>query len=93
MGLWTLIAAVEPIATEGAKNLSPEKVHRARTLIPALAGIAILGFALVGLVWWSAHLLRRRLRHRLGSSRPVRDAWYQKPAPNDLSSDPDEPRS
>jgi hypothetical protein len=92
MGLSTFVAAVEPIAAEGINTLSPAKAQQARALIPALAGLVILAFALVGLVWWSAHRLRRRLRGRLGSSRPVRDAWYQKPAPNDLSSDLDEPR-
>ena len=92
MGLSTIVAAVEPIATEGAKNLSAAKVHQARALIPALTGILILGFVLVGVVLWTAYMLRRRLRRRLGASRPVHDAWYQKPAPNDLSTDLDEPR-
>jgi hypothetical protein len=92
MGLSTFVAAIEPIAAEGVKSLSPAKAQQARALIPALAGLVILAFALVGLVWWTAHRLRRRLRHRLGSSRPMRDAWYQTPAPNDLSSDLDEPR-
>ncbi|HEY1785148.1 MAG TPA: hypothetical protein VGG30_06335 [Pirellulales bacterium] len=93
MGLSMLVAAVEPVAVEGVKNLSPAKVQQAHALIPAMAGLVILGFALMGLVWWTAHLLRRRLRRRLGSSRPAHDDWYRKPAPNDLSSDPDEPRS
>jgi hypothetical protein len=92
MGLSTLVAAAEPIAAEGAKTLSPAKVQQARALIPALAGLVILAFALLAVVWWTAHRLRRRLRHRLGSSRPVRDAWYRKPTPNDSSSDLDEPR-
>ena len=92
MGLSTLVAALEPVAAEGVKNLSPAKVQQARAPIPALAGLVILAFALVGLVWWTAHLLRRRLRRRLGATRPLPDAWYRKPAPQDLSSDLDEPR-
>ena len=88
----TLVAAAEPIAVEGAKTLSPAKVQQARALVPALAGLLILAFAMVGLVWWTAHLVRRRLRRRLGPTRPLHDAWYQKPAANDLSSDLDEPR-
>ena len=92
MGLSTFVAAIEPIAAEGVKSFSPAKAQQARALIPALAGLMILGFALVGLVWWTASALRRRLRRRLGASRPVHDAWYRKPASNDLSSDLDEPR-
>ncbi len=88
----SLVAVVEPIVAEGAKNLSPAKVQQARALVPALAGLLILAFALVGLTWWTAYMLRRRLRRRLGPTRPLNDAWYQKPAPNDLSSDLDEPR-
>ncbi len=93
MDMSMLVAAVEPIAAEGAKAMSPAKVHQARALIPALAGILILGFAMIGLVWWTAYMLRRRLRRRLGPTQPVRDAWYQNPPPNDLSTDLDEPRS
>jgi hypothetical protein len=93
MGMSTLWAAAEPIAAEGAKTLSPAKVQQARALVPALAGLLILAFALVGLVWWTAYLLRRRLRSRLGPTRPVRDAWYQHPEPKDLSPDSDEPGS
>ena len=92
MSMSTLVAAVEPIAAEGAKTISPAKAQQARGLIPAMAGLIILGFALIALVWWTAYTLRRRFRSRLGSSTPVRDAWYQKPAPSDLSSDLDEPR-
>ncbi len=93
MDMSMLFAAVEPLAAEGAKAVSPAKVHQARALIPAFAGIVILGFAMIGLVWWTAYMLRRRLRRRLGPTRPVRDAWYQNPSPNQLSTDIDEQRS
>jgi hypothetical protein len=92
MGLSTLVAAVEPVAAEGVKAVSPAKVQQARALIPAFVGILILGSVVIGLVWWTARRRRRRMHHRLGASRPIHDAWYRKPAPNDLSSDLEEPR-
>jgi hypothetical protein len=55
-----------------------------------MAGLIILGFAVVGLAWWTLHRVRRRLRHRLGPTQPVRDPWYQKPEPGELPTEPEE---
>lgn len=93
MYISSLFAAVEPTIAEGIKALPPAKQHELRALLQAFAGLSILAFALVGIVWWTAYMLRRRLRRRLGATQPVHDAWYQKPAPTDSVSDLDEPRS
>ena len=93
MGMSTLVAAVEPIAAEGAKTISPAKPSKRARRSRPWADWSILAFALVGAgLVDRLRRLRRRLRRRLGSSRPMHDAWYQKPAPNDSSSDQDEPR-
>ncbi|HTU24423.1 MAG TPA: hypothetical protein VMF30_03425 [Pirellulales bacterium] len=89
-GFWWLAAAAEPLAGEATKD--PQKVRKARALIPALAGIVIVGFALVGLAWWAARIARRRMGRRLGATRPIHDPWYQKPPPEDSSSDAPEAR-
>jgi hypothetical protein len=78
---------------EITKGLPPEKARELRALWVAVAALLILAAALVGIAWWTVRRLRRRLKSRLGSSRPVQDAWYRKPTPDELSSEEDEPRS
>jgi flagellar biogenesis protein FliO len=79
--------------TEIVKDLPPDKAKELRALWAAAAGLLILAVALVAIAWWTVHRIRRRMRTRLGSSRPIHDAWYQKPPPGETASDEDEPRS
>jgi hypothetical protein len=92
MGTMTLVANGERAVAEVAKTLPLVKVQQARALIPAFVGLVILGFALIGLTWWAFYRLRRRMRNRLGSTKPIHDPWYRKAEPSDLPPEPDEPR-
>jgi hypothetical protein len=87
-----LLAATKSLS-EIVKSLPPDKARQLQALWAAAAGLLILAFVLVGLAWWTMRRMRRRMRTRMGASRPIHDAWYQKPAPDELTSDEDEPQS
>lgn len=75
--LWLL---AQEQATSGYMRLDP--LSRAKVL-SALAGLIILGFAMVIFTWWGARATRRYMhsgeRTRWSPPRPTPDDWAQKP--------------
>ncbi len=58
------------------------KPVEARTLMPAMAALAIvvtLGLGIIFVAWWGARYTRRRMGKSLGPSHPLTDEWYSKP--------------
>lgn len=83
-----IVSAEEPVP--GFKRLDPETNASVKA---ALAGLIILGFAMVALTWLGARVVQR-YRHRqpylIPTPRPGEHDWAKKPLAGPLASPPDD---